>query len=402
MKVEALAVTKEINQNENFDAKQFNYESTLLSGKMAGICYMPDNYFDVGIQNEKSALAKAQFTANNGHHSVYDHSHITLELTDIPKIVVMILNSINVYATSEKSGRYTIMHPETDLELEMYNKWGKLIETMISETYQKLDEKTVKKLALENARYMISVFTPTSLSYTISYRTLCYIVDYLELLSKDLSNSAGSFNIKLKSYVDELKDKLSQYIPDRIVFNNKNEYFRFLPIQHGISKQIATENYGDTYTAIYKASFVEIAQCQRHRTLRVKMLFDGLDDSKKYFYVPEIVEKCGYHDEWLDDIRSIAYCHPNGLMGTVIEQGLFEDFVLKCKERMCGRAQLEIMKQTEKLVRKFLENRDNLSEYNQSLLDTITPNGEPCAKCNFTTCKEPCFWGGKSALGRLI
>ena len=67
-------------------------------------------------------------------------------------------------------------------------------------------------------------------------------------------------------------------------------------------------------------------------------------------------------------MRSIKEIYPQGTLVSVTEQGLFEDFVLKSKERMCGRAQLEIMRITEQLTQKFVENADNLSTANKKRL----------------------------------
>ena len=89
---------------------------------------------------------------------------------------------------------------------------------------------------------------------------------------------------------------------------------------------------------------------------------------------------------------------------SVTEQGLFEDFVLKSKERMCGRAQLEIMRITEQLTQKFGKNADNLSTANKKRLKDITESGKPCARCGFAdfTCTEGCKWGKNGALTRTI
>ena len=38
----------------------------------------------------------------------------------------------------------------------------------------------------------------------------------------------------------------------------------------------------------------------------------------------------------------------------IIETGHISDFILKCKERLCGRAQLEIMEQIEKTANRFI------------------------------------------------
>ena len=47
---------------------------------------------------------------------------------------------------------------------------------------EKRIETQVGKLAQENARYMISVFTPTTMEYTVSFRQLFLIIDYFEKL----------------------------------------------------------------------------------------------------------------------------------------------------------------------------------------------------------------------------
>lgn len=455
MKVQVIAKTEEVKKNT--EDLNLDHDNTVLAGKMAGICYMPDNYLDSAIQDEEAALKKAKFTASNGHHSVYEHGHITLLFTELPKIMAMILNSVNVYTTSEKSARYTLMKPETVVEQEKYEKWKAKIQELILNTYPDMDDdilnsrlckklgvdniKLVKdnkihiteenfnlygyngklddinevladlkksetlpsfKLAMENARYMISVFTPTVMSWTVSYRELCYVVDYLDNLSKNLTDMEGKFNKKLKKSVDELLSNLVHMVDERLIFENKKEYFRFLPVQHGINDELANENYGDTYTAKYLASFAQVAQCQRHRTLRVRINFSGDKATEYGFYIPEIVKEANLKSQWIKDLRAVADCYPQGTLVQVTEQGLFEDFVLKCKERLCGRAQLEIMMMTEKLMWEFITHKDNLSEYNRKLLKSVTKDNMPCTKCNMVKCTEPCRWGSKSALDRLI
>jgi len=118
---------------------------------MAGICLMPDDYLSQGIQNEASSLKRAEGTVNSGHHSVYDHAHMTLTIEGIPKILAMLLNSTEDYVTSEKSARYTVLKPETEAELVLYEKWIVKFTDLISKTYPNIDPKMVNKLALEKA-----------------------------------------------------------------------------------------------------------------------------------------------------------------------------------------------------------------------------------------------------------
>ena len=268
-----------------FDTEDIAYatndELTLLAGKAAGVCYMPDDYFENGIQNEDKALARAEQTAKSGHHSVYDHGHITMVIKT-NKMMAMILNSLGVYTTSEKSARYTKMQPETDLELQLYEKWKSKIRELILNKYPNTDDSMLNtrlckklnventkivvnnkieisddnlkylgssedllkandlldelkksdtlpsaKLAQENARYMISVFTPTTMMYTISFRQAFLTLNYLYNLSVNLDNAKDAFSEKLKPYVIELWKELDTKLGDIRLFDTKNQYIRF-------------------------------------------------------------------------------------------------------------------------------------------------------------------------------
>ena len=105
-----------------------------------------------------------------------------------------------------------------------------------------------------------------------------------------------------------------------------------MPVQaYGEDDNDNREYFGDVYTAKFLASFAQVAQEQRHRTLRVKIHFSG-DDAEEYgFYVPEILRGTPLEEQWLSDMRSIKEIYPQGTLVSVTEQGLFEDFVLKSK-----------------------------------------------------------------------
>ena len=478
--VKLVARTFEIDTVSNvsgFDSQDItdatSDEMKVLSGKAAGVCYMPDDYFENGVQDEEKARKRAEMTSKSGHHSVFDHGHLTFVIKT-NKMMAMILNSLGVYTTSEKSARYTKMQPETELELQLYNKWKAKIQELILAKYPDTDddvlntrmrkalniddksEKVVKdgkllvnnirladeiletnkksdtlpsmKLAMENARYMISVFTPTTMMYTISYRQLCLTINYLHNLVINLEHSNEDFDKKLLPYVKELEKEFRDIVGNEAINDNKNQHIRFLEGQHlgdvvkdkeGKDKFIpfkdATTRFiekstviGDSYTVVYNGSLAMLAQAQRHRTLRYTMYLNKKALNK--YYVPPIVEDAGLEEDWLKDIESVAYCIPQGTMVRITEQGLFEDFALKCKERMCGRAQLEIMKSTAWLVNLFSANSDKLCYANRELLNNITIEvdgskmKEACARCQFKDfkCTEGCQWGAKNALSRLI
>lgn len=469
MKHEVKVVARTYEVGENHNTAQMNKDLTLLSGKAAGVCYMPDDYMENGIQNEESALKRAKFNSKNGHHSVFEHGHISF-VVKTNKMMCMILNSLGVYSTSEKSARYTVMKPETDLELELYNKWIGKLKTKILETYPDIDDATLStrlckklgienskavingqcyhikddeflenelkelkksltlpsyKLAQENARYMISVFTPTTMMYTVSFREACLIIDYLIKLINNCARREDKFTKKICSSAYELMMAIREAIGEQQIHDNKNQHIRFLEAQHvgeDLSDKFVDyedleerfkakkEVLGDSYTLVYNGSLAMLAQAQRHRTIRYTMFIDEVGEFG--YYVPPIIRNTELEKEWLEDIQSVSYCVPQGTMVRITEQGIFEDLILKCKERLCGRAQLEIMLSTLHNLEKFTDtdNFNNLCYSNKKLLESVTVKDKESGKltvvprCRFTDfkCTEGCDWGAKDAFNRLI
>lgn len=393
-------------ETESISSEFLNHEMTFLSGKYAGTCYAPEGYETIKTQPEEKAMNRAAGTAANGHHSVFQHSMVTMEI-QCPKIIAMLLNSIGVSNTSEKSARYTRMYPETERESVLYDKWHTILAEQIREEYgDRFNERERDKLAYENARYMISVFCPTSMVYSLPFRNIFYARDWAEQMRQTLLTLSGGFNERLATELQSLSESLSAVIGNsNMIRDNKNEYFRFMPVQAtGQYDDDNIEFFGDVYTAKFYASFAQVAQEQRHRTLRVKINFSGSEPGEYGYYVPEILQSEELRKQWLEDISSVGEQYPQGMLVSVTEQGLFEDFVMKCKERMCGRAQLEIMRITEQLVEQFSRDRQNLSSANQKRLDAILEEGKPCARCAYPdfTCVEGCTWGKVEACSRKI
>lgn len=401
--IHTIAATEEYSGKT---AEQLNEDLTILSGKFGGTCYAAEGYETIKLQPVEKARSRAENTAKSGHHSVYQHACITMEI-QCSKILAMLLNSIGISNTSEKSARYTKMKPQSELEESLYYKWKDIFAELIEQEYpQKFTQKEVEKLAFENARYMISVFTPTSMVYTLPFRNLFYVLDWAEKMENNLLTLSGSFHQRLAEELKELIEALLEVVGNKRNFHdNKNEYFRFMPVQAtGVKEDDAKAYYGDVYTSVYFASFACIAQEQRHRTLRVKINFSGEDAAEYGFYVPLLIRKYGKEEEWISDMKSVAESYPQGTLVHVTEQGLFEDFALKCKERMCGRAQLEIMELNRWMTEQFAQNKDQLSRVNRNRLSRLMPSNEVCPRCEFTdfVCQEGCKWGPHGALTRLI
>lgn len=402
VKIDTIARTTEAGA---LSPEQLNEEQTILSGKFGGTCYAKEGYETIRQQPLEKALKRAERTAASGHHSVFQHGMVTMEIV-CPKMIAMLLNSIGISNTSEKSARYTQMQPETELENELYKKWHDKIFSEIERVYGDLfEDRERDKLAYENARYMISVFCETSMVYSLPFRNIFYVMDFTDRMVESLEKLDGGFNERLKKELKSLKAALLGVVGKQNFHETKNDYFRFMPVQAtGAFDDDNIEYYGDVYTAKLQASFAQVAQQQRHRTTRVKINFSGKDAEEFGFYIPPILKGTPLEEEWLEDIRSVKEVYPQGTLVSVTEQGLFEDFVLKCKERMCGRAQLEIMVDTALLISRFAKHPENLSGANRKRLERLLVDDKPCARCGYPdfTCTEGCKWGIKGALSRKI
>ena len=77
------------------------------------------------------------------------------------------------------------------------------------ENHNEFDEKKIKKLAMENARYLISIFTPaTEMEYTVNFCQLNYILGWMKDYIKDEPNTDFSAKLKdvFKEFIDEMPD----------------------------------------------------------------------------------------------------------------------------------------------------------------------------------------------------
>lgn len=487
-------------------------QAKIFSGKNAGICYMGDSYFDSKVTNADAALKRFVSTSNNGHHSIADHVRVEVLLEGVSKMLAIVLNSLQDYATSEKSGRYTVMTGNSERECALYDKWKLIFEQRILEMYpdfndvmmlkkfekkypdsgytvkngallelkSKLDEQTFreaneyfsgvvvhdetlpsKKTAQENARYVLSVFTySTTFGYSTSIRQWNYIYDWcmkycdqyypnpdaeyakvmagadgdVKIMSKDTGLEASFFETRL--YYDLLA--LANCIRDTMYIeelrDNKNRCFEFLTrysgeknhpmleydvsclcldthireYNHTCDMHSPDDHLGLVYHVSYPASFVHIAQAERHRTLKYFMIGDFSNTDNLKFFIPPMLIGTGYENEWIKDLKSVADIIPQATKVAVIETGHIGDFVLKCEERLCGRAQREIMDQTRLTALRFAEAVKNGEITNKACIAYIKEfadieSSQCYTKCQMLgKCSEGCFYGADNALSRLI
>lgn len=368
-------------------------EALKFCGRAAGVCYMPNDFDAILAEPEEKTLARAKNTLVSGHHSVYDHVTYNLLIEDIPKILAMILNNEGWYTTSEKSARYTKMNV-TGEELELYNKWlarfHELIEAKYGEEFlnfyssEKKAQKAIDKLAMENARYMISVFTPTTMLYTVSLRQINYILGYFQKFSDEMP--------KMDIFYDTIRLAMLEFksaLPKELVIPELNAHAKGKGLSMFRKNTECEEYFGEVYNISYLGSWAEFAQAQRHRTLSYQMsLYEDFVP-----VIPPIIPE-DMVDEWVEDMRSVAHLYPQGMAIRIYESGRYDKFLLKCYERMCGCAQLEIAKQTAQTLRRYHNARPDLipDEYMNGARCTF-----PCFKCT-----NRCVWGAKNALDRLV
>lgn len=364
-------------------------EAILFSGRSAGICYMPDTIETLFNESEEKSIKRAQNTLKSGHHSVFDHVTYNLSLNNIPKILAIILNNEGIYTTSEKSARYTKMQASLK-EKELYEKWINIYQTEIQKEYPNMKEKQTLKLAQENARGLISIFTPaTSMEYTVSLRQLNYILHFFKNYIEKEPDTR--FSEKLKKVLQEFIDKMEKFIIPELNADFKGRELSLF------AKREYKEEFGECYSTTYEGTFSQYAQAQRHRTLRYKLM---IPEEIKY-YIPKLIEdKEELVNEWKKDMDSLKEDYPQGMLVKIIERGTVEDFVLKCKERLCGCAQLEIMLQTKETLDKYIKNTEKTNKEVHKYLSQYE-SGVRCMFKDFT-CTSPCIWGPKGALTRKV
>ena len=97
-------------------------------------------------------------------------------------------------------------------------------------------------------------------------------------------------------------------------------------------------------------------------------------------------------------MESVADVCPQGEMVLINECGKYENFILKCKERVCSAAQLEIANQTRELLLKY----QRCTKNKRIAKDIVKYTKE--ARCTFSDfkCREDCkFKEGKLMTRRI-
>ena len=371
-----------------------------LCGKIAGICYDEEGFKHLEKEPTLKTLKRVNMTVNNGHHSVYDHIYVNLNIQNIPKILAMIINNEHQYTTSEKSARYTIIKKKknpaiTKKEERLYNKWMGTFKFRIKAKYGNIyNDNKIQKLAQENARYLVTVFNSAQMIYTTSLRQINYLVSWMmEYIKNNKLNT--EFDKKLKSAMTDFCIEVweKNLLVEGLMRNEKNRGFSLF----GQNLESEEQHFGNVYSCTYKGSLAYLAQAQRHRTLDYQM--EWLNE-KEYFIPPIIKDDDDLVGEWLYDMHTVKDVIPQGQLVKISEKGKYEDFILKCKERLCTAAQLEIMNQTKNILEQY---KNELEKNNNELYNDILKytNGARCTFPDFTCTSDCKFKEGKTLVRKI-
>lgn len=400
MKEEKIKVGILPNQFLKSDGSFDKDEAIKLAGKIAGVCYDKEGFNHIENEPEEKTMRRVNLTLNNGHHSVYDHILINFNLQNIPKILAMVLNNEKQYTTSEKSARYTpIIRKEgsiiTENEEKLYNKWINIFKTKIKSSYGNVySDSKIQKLAQENARYLVTVFMPTQMIYSTSLRQINYIVSWMNEYCKKIDVN-NAFEVKLAASMEELIDELfiKNVLDKRLMRNEKHRSLSLF----GKDLDKKEEYFNDVYSTSYSGSFAEFGEAQRHRTLDYQI---ELLDKKEYIVPPIIRDDKVLVDEWLNDMYIVKDVNPQGELVRISETGKYEDFILKCKERLCTAAQLEIMLLTKETLLKY---KKSLEASKSPLAEDIKKysNGARCTFPDFDCSSDCKFKEGKRLVRKI-
>lgn len=379
MEITVIATTHPNYQSEKRELDRFG-------GLAAGVCYMAHDFATLRGEDETKTWRRVDLTKQSGHHSVYDHSTITLYLHCIPRVLEGLLDNERYMVSSVKSGRYTL-HPLPEAEQVVYDKWRGKFETLIRDAYQAkcptfFTDNKIKKLAMENARYVTSCFTLVSMLHTISYRQLNYLYGFLSDYVQQPTKS--TFEKRLKPYIKDFLEQLAAtgYVDEQLTKNGKARKLSLFN-EHNL-----TEYFGDVYATSYRCSFAVFLHLNRHRTLKYYLKVPA-EPQQLEFYVPEIIaDNPDLRAEWLADLDQLRDNYPQAMLVDASEMGNLDDFILKAIERKCSAVMLETTRVVNQVLGQYQKSLQKMGHAGAATLASMQKG----ARCTFPNyqCGQPC------------
>ncbi len=390
MEVQLIGSTNKIcNQKE---AKRFVQNH-------ARICYTDKNWDELLDEAFQAGLIKSLIT--KGHHSPFDHFFLNYNFKGPEKAVAMVFNNQGVYTTSEKSARYTIMDDVPRHQKSLYNKWSNWFHNEISSRFPESDfpklhkkssdgKTTSEKLSQENARYMTSVFTPTIMTHTVSWRQLNILYhSFNDFIGENMDNR-NKFNRKLAEGMQSFVD--SPAVKKWVINEAQVRMKGAIPLRF-IRSTPVEEHFGeDIYSTNYESSFASLAQLQRHRLAVYDICGEVKMGAPNGVYIPRLVEAAGLSGEWKWDLGEVSeYDFPQAQLLKTGERGMREHLPAKTLERECGLVQLETARVVDSVLRKY-------GKSIPSMYELATPACIIEGGCK----KGGCTFGPKKYLERLV
>jgi hypothetical protein len=299
------------------------------------------------------------------HHSPFDHFSLNFRFEDLEKALAMVFNNQGVYATSERSGRYTRMSDISDHQLGLYTKWANWFQEEISrrfpeERFPRLYKKEdggktpAEKLSQENARYMTSVFTPTNMTHSVSWRQLNILYHGFNDFMEENRDSENKFRRRLSEGMQSFVDspEVNKWVIEEAQVKMKGgiplRFIRGTPVE---------EHFGeDVYSLTYKASAASFAELHRHRLATFDICKEVELGAPDGVYIPRLVEAAGEVEEWKGDVGSVSRDDfPQAQILLVGERGMREHLQAKSLERECGLAQLETARVVDGVLNRYGE-----------------------------------------------
>ena len=360
-------------------------------GKIANTCYMKGSFEELFSQSREKAEKRAIGCSENGHHSVFDHMVVTLQIEGINKVTAMVLNSVGMYATSERSGRYCEFKGFCDRDEALYSKWKERILNSLegSETLTSFEK---EKIANENARYFISSFAEnTEMIYTVNIRMLSYFLEWSSLVIRyvdenDLEDWKRDFYFSLSKQLKELsyliRKKVFDYYHITPLVDNKRGKFDFLVDLSDEKIPLEFINTTEFYGYPDAMSIVCLGHKVRSRVLDIRF---ALKKTPTY-YVPSLINTLNLADEWLEDMRSIEDLYPQGLEVATYECGSkVKFFRYQVTERLCNHTLNETCQQVLRQAEFIHTCKD--SKY---INNFFNEDGSVKTKCQLGKCTNPC------------
>ena len=432
----------ELEPNSNYvkNGRFDQYEALKSVGVKAAVCFKeavnnkPISPQDIrDSESDAILINRGLNTILSDHTTPSEHQVISLELTGIPKILCMILNNEHQYTADERSLRYTEVEPNdyiTELEVKLYNKWLRILEDLITKQMwnfytkynknEKLAKKAIHKIAQENARYMVSVFMPTTITYTVPWIQLNKIINYMDRIINEPLNELEQLLIPhLKEFInlcieknviitknsiyevannnDEVKEKIYKTHPeiqsylgnnDFIYKNNKSVDLSLFAYRNKFSAINNDNEYGYNVSYNNYESLACLAQEQRHRTIDCEMTIPDYYAA----YTPLILESSkDLIKEWQKDMLLVEKVYPQGQL-VKVNRTMSVKNMLKfvAQERACDMAQLEIERV---YTHDIIPNVYNglIQNNHENLAETIKPYVKRL-RCAFPgyNCPTPC------------